>query len=90
MRLHRALFLLCNDLLHSFGVSVAAVARNVCAEITLMLRLLGTMGIVLRLREKLRCLNRRFMVRAPTVAYSCSIVWVMGGYRSTCMILLRS
>lgn len=30
--------------------------------------LLDTMGIVLRFREKLRCLNRRFMVILPTVA----------------------
>ena len=30
--------------------------------------LLDTMGIVLRLREKLRCLNRRFMVILPTMA----------------------
>lgn len=30
--------------------------------------LLDTMGIVLRFREKFRCLNRQFMVILPTMA----------------------
>lgn len=32
------------------------------------IELLDTMGIVLRFREKLRCLNRRFMAILPAMA----------------------
>ena len=69
MRLHRASF--CRATIcyaPPLGALVATVARIVYMTALLRFESLDTMSTVLCCKEKLRCLNRVFMVVLPTMA----------------------
>ena len=51
-----------------FRYAVVNLRKKLCVTGIIAVELLDTMGIVLRFREKLRCLNRRFTAILPTMA----------------------
>lgn len=67
MRMHRPRFVVQRLVMPPHGPCCYRCPKRLHDGI-IAVELLDTMGIVLFFREKLRCLNRRFMVMLPTMA----------------------